>query len=721
MKLFVKKILFCAFILVGITVTLLLRAPLHTRTDLMSLIEMGTSQEQWPVDKISDKFSSVINIVTESQNEQIALQNTNKIINLLNTNDFDNLHVQSNNFSLKNITKDFLPYKNGLLCAQDKELLQQNKFKKIADNAVKQVSESMMPPIVPLGQDPFLLLSGYLLNINTSNTAWTLHNGLLWQYKDSKHYFMVPVDVTNAKTTTKQINSLRKELSAYNNENFKVYVSGVPLHTAVMVQKSQVQLTVLSLMAALMAIVFGYFLFKKMITVTTVIASLSVGFLCGTTALFLCFNTPHILTFVFGTTLIGLGIDYSFHFLTSATLKNQNQIHKNMRHSFLTTLVCFLPLMFSGVSLLQQIAVFTITGLTTVYIGLNLFMPNKLNLKSIPLKINFSESRNQKIILFSLIGIAIIATLPFVKTENNMNQLYRPDSQIMLNENIVQKLNNSQEAAVLLVRGKDIQNVLETEEEIKTGGNKFFSLSNIIPSVKTQHENKELIQQLYKSQSKYLKQKLELKNTPVFADTEYITPDDINSAFLKNWLEKLIIQDNQYVYSLAQISPEIQINNDNAKIVSVSQTLKEQIEKYSHTTHRLLAICAICLLALLSVFYKKRAVIYLIPSVLAILLSICILTWFGQPITFFNMLAFSIVTGLGLDYTIFNINADNEIETRPVLFSFLTSFVGFGLLAFTSFFLIKSMGITLALGLGLSYLISFFLFRTKKTNVRRTR
>ena len=217
MKLFVKKILFCAFILVGITVALLLRAPLHIQTDLMSLIETNTNQQQWPIDKISGKFSSVINIVTESQNEKIALQSANKIVNLLNTNDFNNLHVQSNNFSLKNITKDFLPYKNGLLSAQDKELLQQNKFKKIADNAIKQVSESMMPPIVPLREDSFLLLSSYLLNINTSNSAWTLHNGLLWQYKDSTHYFMVSVDVTNEKTAIKQINSLRKELSKYDN------------------------------------------------------------------------------------------------------------------------------------------------------------------------------------------------------------------------------------------------------------------------------------------------------------------------------------------------------------------------------------------------------------------------------------------------------------------------------------------------------------------------
>ena len=723
MKSIVKKVLFCLAVIVGIVMTVLLRQPLHAQTDLMSLVNTDETEQQWPVNKISDKFSSVMNIVVESNYEKIALNSANQIVDLLNTEKFSALNIQSNNFSLKDVTQCLIPYKNGLLSAHHKEILQQNQSRQIANDAIKQVSQSMMPQMIPLRDDPFLLLSDYLLNINNDSSGWTLHNGLLWQYKNYKHYFLIPLDVNtkNSDKTTKQINLLHQKLLTQESENLNIYISGIPLHTAVMVQKTKIQLGILSTLAIIMAILFSYLLFKKIITVLTVILSLSVGFLCGTIALFLLFNTPHILTFVFGTTLIGLGIDYSFHFLTGATLQDQTQIRKNMWHSFLTTVVCFLPLMFSGISLLEQISVFTIVGLTTVYTGLNLFMPKKLNLKTQSLNISFNISHKIKFIILSLIGIVIVATLPFVKTENNMNQLYRPDAAIMAQDKVIQNLNNAKESAVLMVRGSDIQAVLETEEDIKRNGYKFFSLSSIIPSVKTQIENQELTKQLYMTQSKYLKQKLGLRNTPKFNETQYLTPDNIKSEFLNNWIHKMIINDDEYVYSLTQVSPDIKINNDNARVISVSETLTKQIEKYSHTTYHLLTICAICLMILLSIFYKKRAIIYLIPSVLAILLSICVLTWFNQPITFFHMLAFFIVTGLGLDYTIFNINADNDKEIRPVLFSFLTSFVGFGLLAFTSFFLIKSMGITLGLGLGLSYLISLVLFRTQKSNFHRIR
>ena len=159
MKLLVKKILFGIAVVLGVVATLIFKTPLHSQTDLISLIDINGAGQQWPVNKISDKFSSVINIVVESDDEKVALQSANKIINLLNTEDFNNLKVQYNNFSLKSVTKDLIPYKSGLLSAQDKEFLQQNQSRKIADNAIKKVSQSMMPLIVPLREDPFLLLS----------------------------------------------------------------------------------------------------------------------------------------------------------------------------------------------------------------------------------------------------------------------------------------------------------------------------------------------------------------------------------------------------------------------------------------------------------------------------------------------------------------------------------------------------------------------------------
>ena len=85
--------------------------------------------------------------------------------------------------------------------------------------------------------------------------------------------------------------------------------------------------------------------------------------------------------------------------------------------------------------------------------------------------------------------------------------------------------------------------------------------------------------------------------------------------------------------------------------------------------------------------------------------------------------------GLGLDYCVFrrhmlksgNGDVGLKATSRAVFYSFLTSFIGFGLLAFTDFAVTRVMGITLASGLATFYIAAklfsgctVFSFRNKK-------
>ena len=134
------------------------------------------------------------------------------------------------------------------------------------------------------------------------------------------------------------------------------------------------------------------------------------------------------------------------------------------------------------------------------------------------------------------------------------------------------------------------------------------------------------------------------------------------------------------------------------------------MELYTHETYKLLVICGIMLLGVLFVLYHRRAFMYLAPPLLGVLVSLGILSVLGMPRTFFHLLGLFIVIGLGLDYAIFHINYKSNAELRPVFYSFLTSFIGFGLLAFTSFFLIAALGTILAVGIAVSYFVSLCLF-----------
>ena len=136
------------------------------------------------------------------------------------------------------------------------------------------------------------------------------------------------------------------------------------------------------------------------------------------------------------------------------------------------------------------------------------------------------------------------------------------------------------------------------------------------------------------------------------------------------------------------------------------------------------ALLALPLLLLPPADWRRGVAVCFLSATMAALATVGLLGWLGEPITFFNLLCLFIFVGLGLDYSIFTWHARRHRSCglhslsptpslaggrltstdRAVRYSFLTSFVGFGLLSFTEFAVTRSMGMTLAAGLAFSYL-----------------
>ena len=292
-----------------------------------------------------------------------------------------------------------------------------------------------------------------------------------------------------------------------------------------------------------------------------------------------------------------------------------------------------------------------------------------------------------------------------------MSAMYRPARDLAVSEKLIGELNASDKTAFLIVRGDDIQDVLETEEEIRDSRIQFFGVSSVIPSLKRQIENADLVKSLYAAKVKDIRRALALKNTPRFIDTPELTIYNDDIGDLTNQIHQFVFLSNGKTYSVSTVPLDTKIDNKNARIIGVAQQIQTQMESYTHETYKLLVICGIMLLGVLFILYRRRAFRYLAPPLLGGLVSLGLLSIFGMSITFFHLLGLFIVIGLGLDYAIFHINYKTNAELRPVFYSFLTSFIGFGLLAFTSFFLVAALGTILAIGIAVSYFVSLYFFR----------
>ncbi len=305
------------------------------------------------------------------------------------------------------------PYAHGFLSPTVRGQLKRGEFAAVRDGAVARLF-SPMPPVLPPGKDPFLLFTDYVLEMSVPKGEWVMVNVSL-----------TPDEALAALKAVKGADDVR--------------CVGAPFHTAVASERSKSEINVLSAISLFCVVLFGWLLTRSFRFLPLLVLALAAAFCVAAAALFAAFPKPHLITFVFGTTLIGLSVDYVYHALVA-----QRSIAKPLTFSFLSTVVCFLPLLFSSVGVMRQMAVFTIAGLATVYAGVLTFgVKGETGVTS-----ETSVTGPRSFAVLKLAGMMLLVFAPlFVglwmfglgrnQHGNDISRFYRPDPYLAEGERIV--------------------------------------------------------------------------------------------------------------------------------------------------------------------------------------------------------------------------------------------------------------------------------------------
>lgn len=453
-----------------------------------------------------------------------------------------------------------------------------------------------------------------------------------------------------------------------------IWLSGSPFHTAIAKQRTILEINVLGVLSLLAVLLFGWLLFRSFRFVLPMVGAIASGFLVATGAVCALPGQPHALTFLFGTTLIGLGVDYCYHALSFE--RNASDFRRKLTGALLTTSFAFAPLLFSSVSVLRQMAVFSIAGLVAIYVDVLLFIrPLKGTVKPIRVLagVRFAPFFYGLAMLAFLVSLPVLARRAGEFVSSDPAEFHKP--------------------APVMARG-------EAKFASLSGG---VSALRVINLTRWQEENAEL--------------KAKLGEVPTGA---FLTAADLPSslAFSQEGQDFLVLPE-----------PEVTaIVGGQGVRVDLKTLLQDLFARFtSESLAQAAAALVLLFLAALCVF-RRRVFSVFLPPALASLVTAMTLCLMRQPLTFFHILCFFILIGLGIDYAIFHrIDASNKTRfpirvdwlRRPgetkclklsnnpiVFFSFLTSLVGFGLLAFTSFPVTRGMGLTLAIGLAWAYVLS---------------
>lgn len=700
------RVLFVLFFLIaGVFVII---HPAKTETNILNAVFSNDSGDKTIV-KLSGRYSSKINVIAESDDADKSSQAIEKFYEMTNKSVFKQKELNVNKM-LDNYKK----YQYNLLSSKNIKRLENNYYEAVTAESLENLYNPLGIMLLPLDDDPFMLFTDYIKSLSSGTGDYSSIN-----YND-KYYSIITIEINpDLALSPTKINGEIKKLTLQQNklsvDGVKIYLTGTPIHSYYASSRSMLEINLICILSVIFLLGLFKYYFSDLRLLIPTLTSIGLGMLLGYIVCTLIFPSIHVLTFVFSTTLIGICIDYSLHYFIE---KDLSKIFKSLTVSMLTTVSAFAVLLFSGVELLKQIAVFTMTGLFSVYLMVVLFYPLlKIDTKQRTIGFSLSE-KTKKILLYSVAAVAFCG-LFFIQFNDDIKDMYVPSKKLAGAEKLYKEVtDNNSKITFAIVRGNNLQDILEREEALikEVNFTKIQALSKYLPSHKQQAKNRELRKNLYNHS---------LKNYATFLSSEQVNkllkeeyPADYLDMDKNSIFSEFLIDKNTSLVMLYDIKdPQVIIDNG-YEYIDVQQSISDRIKNCRINCLVMLLPVFVILFILLSVIYKpKNTLKILTPSILATTFSIGVLSIFNVEINLFHVLAIFLIIGFGLDYSVFKAGGIKGSKDA-VLLSCLTTVFSFLLLALTNFKLISSLGLILSIGLSVSYLTSLIFEYENKEQVK---
>lgn len=732
------KIFRILFVLILVTLgVLVLFKPAHTETNILKAI-FSSKSDNLLVD-LSSRFSAKINIIVESNDFEKAEEVSKTIYAKI-----DKTKMKSSDASITEIIEEYEKYHNNLLSNQTRKYLINKQYDKVEENAYEALYNPVIPPVGSIEDDPFLLLTDFVMNLNENSQAPSSFTPI---QQNDKFYSLVMLDVdkelalspTVLNKEVKKLVDIQKEFSK---NGTKVSLTGAPIHSYFASSHSIFEINLICILSTLFVIGLVFWYFGSLSPLIPIGLSIGLGIYAGYCMTALVFRNIHILTFVFSTTLIGVCVDYSLHYFVALKEGKTGtevikDIFKSLTVSLITTVSAFLILLFADFTLLRQISIFTITGLVTVYGIVVLWYPLWLNRRvgktqcphttdkdafvgqamsdnnsnekdhaSLHLGIFVSKPRLTAQLLSCLIAILLIIGLFHTHFDDNIKNMYTPPKTLLNAEKLFTEIaGTSADTSIFVVKGNNLEELLQKEEEIadKLNGTEYQALSKYVPSEKRQKSNQILRKELYRTKLNDFAIFLPVQKRSQLISQNYgnnfLSVNNDFEFMKKNFL----IDKNTSIMVVSGYNGE---KIDGVRIINFQKDISAQIKHCRRVCLGLLIpIFGLLYLLLAKIYDKKSGLKILLPSICAVILLFGFLGLFGCSINLFHLLAIFLIIGFGLDYSVFRFT-NPEKAGDSVFLSCITTVFSFALLAFAGFKLISSLGTVLSLGLLSSYIFS---------------
>ena len=652
-------------------------------------------------------------------------------------------------------------HKSGLVTSEDISLLDSQPAAFWVDKS-NAIAYSMGSSPIPWRDDPFGLLSNWLYSLSGITKVRPYGDSLVVE-RAGVSYVALPMEInTSVESLSAQV-VLADAINAaigetkHKHQGVEIIKTGVIFFAADTSRLIENDISLIGLISGISALLLVIYIFRSLYAVAIVLLTVAIGFLYALLACFFIFPKIYILTLAFGTSLIGMSVDYCLYWLTASIddiknpLERRRYLLPGMFLALITTATGYFLMAITPFPVLSQMAVFSIAGISAAWLTVVLIFPhiNKLRFSansSLTL-VNYIQPINhrisvpaRKVMIAAMILVSLYGIFSF-HSNDNIRSLASFDKELIAQQiKTSEILNLPSPSQFFIVSGSTEEEVLSRAGELTKKLDKlvaegvisgYQSITRFIPSVTAQTvASKAYLSQGKENAAKQIAKEFgmsavwvewqnkinnpltldEIKETAFYEKLSYLWFTSDSSSIKATAVLLTGVNGSEVVSKLSQLA------GADISWVDKPQEISDVFSRYRTLFSYVIAIGYLLTFVAIYIKYRRSAWRAVLPPILATCMTLAILSLAGETVTLMTVIAFALLLGIGTDYGIFLLQypADKRV-LLSISIAALMTLISFGSLSLSSVPAIHSFGIALLFGVLLSWLLT--LFFAKKVDI----
>ncbi|MGE8539276.1 MAG: MMPL family transporter, partial [Acinetobacter sp.] len=582
-----------------------LKKDIHIQTNIFALLPESTHDprleraQQYVSQQLNDKVFVVLNAKDDAA---LAKATTTFQQKVAQSDLWQPLNAQVDSDQFAQL---LYQHRAGLLTANDQKLLEQQDYASLTEQGLLQIMSPGMPVTAELlQQDPLLLFPRYAMGLSSlqSNPDITLEQGFATIRDEQGISRLVVLELKNSpytidyqEKTAVWIKQLDQQLQQMQVEP---HWTGTLLFAQFGTTSAEREISTIGLGSTLGIFLLVLFGFRSVRPMFTEMIAVGTGCLVAFAITHWVFGEIHLMTLVFGASLVGVCVDFSFYFMAMQSQHRHidgfavlKPLLPSLFMGLMTTLVAYIFLSFTPFPGFRQIAVFSMVGLAAAWITSVLLLPRlpPLNAEPAIRRLSFigkarawlQARKGLRYGMIALIAVVTGSSLMLLQSNDDIRNLQSMDKKLQQEDQYVrERFMQQQSSEYFVVHGNTAQELEQNEQQLlqklqvlqaenKLDG--FQALGQWLPSKTVQQHNIELLQAIPASALQDYAAALQLNPAEVLAWQKQLAQQPLLSpaemkqhplAFLQmSPTERLILLQNVHdVTALQQLnSPQAQL------------------------------------------------------------------------------------------------------------------------------------------------------------------